>query len=222
MARLAPIVGLACRTLRSADAATVGANAVTVANRLYDAPNTWRNRGLDLERLFIGAFGAVVGVVGWLFVGLYIQGKAKDRAAREAARAVYFELASNHLNVFVGLEYGSFGPLSRVTFERLLPELAAWLPIEDLQAISVAYMGQAGYEQASRATEIPAAVRRQSLLAIHEAHRTAVALLRTRAFKPSEVARLAEHLRPDQLRLMDAADDGPVAGVERERAATRA
>jgi hypothetical protein len=177
---------------------------------------------LDLERLFIGVFGALVGVVGWLLVGLYIQRRAKDRAAREAARAVYFELASNHLNVFVALEYGSFGSLSRTTFERLLPELAAWLPIEDLQAISVAYMGQAGYEQAARADDIPPEVRRQSLRAVHDAHRTAVALLRARAFSPSEIARLSEHLRPDQLRLMDAADGSAPASGDASRAVTNA
>jgi hypothetical protein len=178
---------------------------------------------VDIEKLFIGAFGATVGVIGWLLVGLYIQQRAKNRAAREAARAVYFELASNHLNIFVALEYGSFGALSRTSFERLLPELAAWLPIEELQAISVAYMGQAGYEQASRAEDIPLEVRRQSLRAIHEAHRTAVALLRARAFTRSEIARLAEHLRPDQMRLMDAADDGAAIGGEPSRAAaTRA
>jgi hypothetical protein len=180
---------------------------------------------MDFEKLFIGAFGALIGVIGWLFVGLYIQRRAKDRAAREAARVVYFELAANHLNVYMALEYGAFGPLSRTSFDRLLPELAAWLPIEELQAVSVAYMGQAGYEQASHAEDIPAEVRRSSLLAIHDAHRTAVGLLRARAFTPDEVARLAEYLRPDQLRLMDAADDGVAVaadGVEPTRAATRA
>ena len=177
---------------------------------------------MDFEKLFIGAFGATVGVIGWLLVGLYIQRKAKDRAAREAARAVYFELASNHLNVFVAIQYGSFGALSRTSFERLLPELAAWLPIEELQAISVAYMGHAGYEQASRAEDIPQEVRRQSLLAIHDAHRTAVALLRVRAFTKSEVARLSQHLRPDQMQLMDAADQGAGLGAERSRVATHA
>jgi hypothetical protein len=177
---------------------------------------------VDFERLFIGAFGAVIGVVGWLLVGLYIQRKAKERAAREAARVVYFELAANHLNVFVALEYGSFGALSRTSYERLLPELAAWLPIEELQAISVAYMGHAGYEQASRAEEIPLDVRRQSLRAIHDAHRTAVGLLRTRAFTRSEIARLTMHLRPDQLRLMDAADNVAPTAAEQNRAATHA
>ena len=177
---------------------------------------------MDFEKLFIGAFGAVVGVIGWLLVGLYIQGRVKERAAREAARVVYFELAANHLNVFVALEYGSFGSLSRTAYERLLPEVAAWLPIEELQAISVAYMGQAGYDQASRAHDIPAEVRRQSLLAIHDAHRTAVGLLRARAFTRSEIARLAEHLRPDQMRLMDAADEGVASAAERSRVATHA
>lgn len=161
---------------------------------------------MDFEKLFIGAFGALIGVIGWLFVGLYIQRRAKDRAAREAARVVYFELAANHLNVYTALEYGAFGPLTRTSFDRLLPELAAWLPIEELQAVSVAYMSQAGYDQVSREDGIPREVRRQSLLAIHDAHRTAVRLLRARAFTPNEVGRLAEHLRPDQLQLMDAAD----------------
>jgi hypothetical protein len=177
---------------------------------------------MDFEKLFIGAFGAVIGVIGWLFVGLYIQRRAKDRAAREAARVVYFELAANHLNVYTALEYGAFGALTRASFDRLLPELAAWLPIEELQ--SLAYMSQAGYEQAASAQDIPAAVRRRSLLAIHEAHRTAVRQLRARAFTKAEVERLTESLRPDQLALMNAADDGgrPAGDAERTQAATHA
>jgi hypothetical protein len=179
---------------------------------------------MDFEKLFIGAFGALIGVIGWLFVGLYIQRRAKDRAAREAARVVYFELVANHLNVYTALEYGAFGPLTRTSFDRLLPELAAWLPIEELQAVSVAYMSQAGYDQVGREEGIPREVRRQSLLAIHDAHRTAVQLLRARAFTPNEVERLAEHLRPDQLQLMDAADQAgrPVESAGRTEAATHA
>jgi hypothetical protein len=183
---------------------------------------------MDFEKLFIGAFGALIGVIGWLFVGLYIQRRAKDRAAREAARVVYFELAANHLNVYTALEFGAFGGLTRTSFDRMLPELAAWLPIEELQAVSVAYMGHAGYEQARVAEDIPAEVRRRSLLAIHEAHRTAVRLLRERAFTKEEVARLAEHLRPDQLKLMDAADEAPAGtpadadAADRTRIATHA
>ena len=180
---------------------------------------------MDFEKLFIGAFGALIGVIGWLFVGLYIQRRAKQRAAREAARVVYFELVANHLDVYMGLEYGAFSPLSRTSFDRLLPDLAGWLPIEELQAISVAYMGHAAYNQAGKATEIPAAVRRQSLLGIHDAHRTAVRLLSARAFSPAELARMKAHLRPDQIQLMDAANDGGTSAAEtgeRSRAATNA
>jgi 23S rRNA maturation mini-RNase III len=181
---------------------------------------------MDLEKLFIGAFGAVIGVIGWLFVGLYIQRRAKQRAAKEAARVVYFELVANHLDAYMALEYGAFSPLSRTSFDRLLPDLAGWLPIEELQAVSVAYMGHAAYEQAARASEIPVAVRRQSLLGIHDAHRTAVRLLSARAFSPAELARMKAHLRPDQIELMDAANDGAAgaasAATERTRAATHA
>src|SRR4029453_6419723 len=100
-------------------AATLQFHQTTLA---YDAdPRGGRHR-MDFEKLFIGAFGAVIGVIGWLFVGLYIQRRAKDRAAREAARVVYFELAANHLNVYIALEYGAFGSLSRTSFDRLLPD----------------------------------------------------------------------------------------------------
>ena len=179
---------------------------------------------MDFEKLFIGAFGAVIGVIGWLFVGLYIQRRAKDRAAREAARVVYFELAANHLNVYTALTYGAFGPLTRTSFDRLLPELAAWLPIEELQSVSLAYMSQAGYDQAAHATDIPMEVKRRSLLSIHEAHRTAVRQLRARAFTTDEIERLAESLRPDQLSLMNAADEGsrPAEPAERAQATTHA
>jgi hypothetical protein len=180
---------------------------------------------MDFEKLFIGAFGAAIGVIGWLFVGLYIQRRAKQRAAKEAARVVYFELVGNHLDVYMALEYGAFSPLSRTSFDRLLPDLAGWLPIEELQAVSVAYMGHAAFDQAARATEIPQAVRRQSLLGIHDAHRTAVRLLGSRAFTPAEMTRMKAYLRPDQIQLMDAANDGgpaPLEASDRTRAATHA
>jgi 23S rRNA maturation mini-RNase III len=125
----------------------------------------------------------------------------------------------------MGLEYSAFSPLSRTSFDRLLPDLAGWLPIEELQAVSVAYMGHAAYEQAARATEIPVAVRRQSLLGIHDAHRTAVRLLSARAFSPAELARMKAHLRPDQIELMDAANNdatGTASAAERTQAATHA
>ena len=83
---------------------------------------------MDLERLFLAILGAVVGVLGWLLVGLYINRREYARRARNAGRAVYFELVANQLAVFTALTYGSWGQLSRATYDRLLPELATWLP----------------------------------------------------------------------------------------------
>lgn len=161
---------------------------------------------MDPERLGIGVIGALVGVVGWLLVGLYIANRARARAARDAARVVYFELAGNHLAVFVALEYGVFGPLARTSFDRLLPELATWLRIEELQAVALSYLGHGGYEQASRDASLPPEIRRRALEGLHEAHRVAVRLLRSRAFDAAEVASLATYATPDQIRLMEAAD----------------
>jgi hypothetical protein len=68
--------------------------------------------------------GAVFGAAGWLLVGLYMQRRQYERQARNAARAVYFELVVNHIDVDVALRHGAFSTLSRASFERLLPELA--------------------------------------------------------------------------------------------------
>ena len=56
--------------------------------------------------------------------------------ARMGARAVYFEIDMNRVSVQVAREYGSYTPLSRTSFERLLPELATWLRPDQLQTIS--------------------------------------------------------------------------------------
>ena len=79
---------------------------------------------MDVDRFLPGVIGAFVGVVGWLLVGLYIQRRQFVRQARNAARAVYFEVDVNRMNVEVARDYGSFTPLSRSSFDRLLPELA--------------------------------------------------------------------------------------------------
>jgi len=154
----------------------------------------------------IGVIGAIVGAVGWLFVGLYINGRARRAAARDAARVVYFELVANHLTVYTALEYGGYGRLARGSFDRLLPELATWLRIEELQAVASAYLGHAGYEQVSADESLPAEVRRRSLTGIHEAHQVAVRILRSRAFSRAEIRRLAAYANPDQIRLLEAAD----------------
>ncbi|MFL5778879.1 MAG: hypothetical protein ACJ761_08050 [Chloroflexota bacterium] len=164
---------------------------------------------MDLERLSIGIIGAIVGVVGWLFVGLYIDRRSRQTAARNAARVVYFELVGNHLTIFTALEYGAFGPLARASFDRLLPELATWLSIEDLQAVALAYLGHGGYEQVTSDPTLPPEVRRHALLGLHEAHRVAVRVLRARAFDRHEIERLAAFASPDQMRLLEAADASP-------------
>ena len=161
---------------------------------------------MDFGQLAIGLTGTLVGVIGWLLVGLYIQSRARQRAARDAARAVYFELVANQLAVFTALEFGLFGTLSRSTYDRLLPEISTFLRIEELQSVTLAYLGHAGYEQAARDGAVPAEVRRMALSGLNEAHRTAIGLVRARAFNRAELARLAEHATPDQRRLLDAAE----------------
>src|ERR1700737_5530826 len=98
----------------------------------------------NLALLLPGIVGAFVGVIGWLFVGVYIQRRQFMRQAKNGARAVYFEIEMNHVSVQVARQYGSYAPLSRTSFERLLPELATWLRPDQLQTIVTAYMGLAG------------------------------------------------------------------------------
>ena len=148
---------------------------------------------MDLERLVPGIIGAFVGVIGWLIVGLYIQRRQFVRQARNAARAVYFELDVNRLTVEVARDYGSVTPLDRSSFERLLPELATLLTPAELRAVVHAYMAHAGYQQAtSGGNEVPQAVRTTALGAILEAHDAALAVLRARAFSVKEARALVE------------------------------
>jgi hypothetical protein len=165
---------------------------------------------MDFGQLAVGLTGSLVGVIGWLLVGLYIQSRAKVRAARDAARAVYFELVANQLAIFMALEYGVFGTLSRSTYDRLLPEISTFLRIEELQSVTLAYLGHAGYDQAARDGEVPQEVRRMAMGGLNEAHLTAIRLVRERAFRRDELSRLAAHATPDQQRLLDAAEgSGP-------------
>jgi hypothetical protein len=149
---------------------------------------------MDIEHLLPGIIGAFVGVVGWLLVGLFIQRRQFIRQARNAARAVYFELDVNRMNVEVARDYGSFTPLNRSSFERLLPELATLIGPGDLRAIVSAYIAHAGYQQAASDVELPPEVRREALDAILDAHREALAVLRRCAFSRSE----RDALAPDQ------------------------
>jgi len=141
---------------------------------------------MELERLVPGIIGAFVGVIGWLFVGMYIQRRQFRRQARSAARAVYFELDVNRVAVSVAREFGAFTPLDRSSFERLLPELAALLSAAELKAIVPAYMAHAGYQQASADAGLPPPVRTQLLDGILAAHDTAMDVVRSHAFSERE------------------------------------
>ena len=145
---------------------------------------------MEPQQLVALAVGAFFGALGWLLVGLYMQRRAAERVARSAARAVYFELTMNAIDVGVAAEHGVFQTLRRGAFDRLLPDLATWLTADELSTIVTAYMSQAGYEQAQRDDRLPVPVRKAVLGRVLSEHRTATNMLRQRAFSPSEAARL--------------------------------
>ncbi|HEY7524057.1 MAG TPA: hypothetical protein VH720_10455 [Candidatus Limnocylindrales bacterium] len=146
---------------------------------------------MELKDLLPGIIGSFVGVMGWLLVGLYIQRRQFVRQARNAAKAVYFELEVNRVAVSVALDQGSFTSLNRASFERLLPELATLLSAADLKAVVGAYMAHAGYEQLSTDPGLPTEVRRRALTEITGLHDAALACLARRAFNGDELRRLA-------------------------------
>ena len=55
---------------------------------------------ISVQQLLTGMTGALVGVIGWRFVGIHIQRRDARRRARNAGRAVYFELGANLLAIF--------------------------------------------------------------------------------------------------------------------------
>jgi hypothetical protein len=146
----------------------------------------------NISLLLPGIVGAFVGVIGWLFVGMYIQRRQFMRQAKNGARAVYFEIEMNHVTVQVARQYGSYAPLSRTSFERLLPELATWLQPDQLQTVVTAYLGHAGYDQASSASEFPPELRLQALTGILESQERALDLLRAKAFSPKHARQLEQ------------------------------
>ena len=141
---------------------------------------------MSIETLIPALVGAVFGSLGWLVVGLFIQRAQFMRQARNATRAVYIELEMNRLNIATAREYGAYLPLSRSSFERLLPELATWLPPVDLRLVAAAYMSHAGYEQARSAPDLPAPMRLEALSAILAAHDEALKLLAGLVFSRAE------------------------------------
>ncbi len=159
-----------------------------------------------MSQFLVGISGAIVGVVGWLLVGLYIQRRAHLTKARDAGRAVYFELAANRMTIFIAAEYAVFGDLSRTTYERLLPELATWLPAAELQALVLAYLGHGGYQQASSDPELPANVRQSALSGLLDAHRVALDLLRPRVFSDKEAESLNRYAGAEYVRMIEVAE----------------
>lgn len=143
---------------------------------------------MELRDLLPGIIGSFVGVTGWLLVGLYIQRRQFLRQARNAAKAVYFELDVNMMAAGIAHDHGSFTPLDRSSFERLLPELATLLQAAELKVVADAYMTHAGYRQLSSDDSLPADVRRRALEGIVAAHERALTILRRRAFTPGEIA----------------------------------
>lgn len=147
---------------------------------------------MELRDLLPGIIGSFVGVMGWLLVGLYIQRRQFMRQARNAAKAVYFELDVNLATVSVARDHGLFADLDRSSFERLLPELATLLPASDLRKVVDAYMTHAGYRQLASRDDLPTDVRRAALGAFVTAHGSALATLQACAFTGQEVRAIAE------------------------------
>ena len=143
---------------------------------------------MELKDLLPGIIGSFVGVMGWLVVGIYIQRRQFVSQARNAGKAVYFELDVNRTALSVADEVGSFTPLNRSSFERLLPELSSLLSATELKAVVAAYMAHAGYQQVSEAGSLPEGVRHGALAEILRLHREALDTLAPRAFSRREVA----------------------------------
>ena len=147
---------------------------------------------MDLGVLVPAIVGAICGALGWLIVGLYMTGRQNGRVAKNAGRAVYFELAMNRASVDVALEYGAFAPLGRSSFDRLLPELATWLEPEELQTVVAAYMSHVGYGQVSADLDLPSDIRQQALSGILATQARALDLLRGRLFTGDEARRMEQ------------------------------
>ncbi len=105
---------------------------------------------------------------------------------RNSARAVFFELDADRLNIAVALEYGAFTPLGRASYERLLPDLASMLTVAELQAVVLAYGGHAGYAQAEADSTLPGSLRDQALRALLAAQDRALDALRPRVLSAAE------------------------------------
>jgi hypothetical protein len=146
---------------------------------------------MSIETVLTAAVGAFFGAAGWLLVGMFLSRRQANLEARNAARAVYFELSMNAIDVNVAEQHLVFQPLRRGSFDSLLPKLATWLHADELETIVKAYMSHSGYEQAQRDEKLPATVRKAVLHKVLEEQRAAMALLLRRSFSPRDAARLS-------------------------------
>ena len=153
---------------------------------------------MELRDFLPGIIGSFVGVMGWLVVGIYIQRRQFVRQARNAAKAVFFELDVNLATISVARDHGLFADLDRSSFERLLPELATLLSAPNLRTVVDAYMTHAGYRQLASRDDLPAEVRLAALRKFVETHERALATLQTCAFTKNELR--AMHDEPGEAR----------------------
>ena len=142
---------------------------------------------MELAQVAFALFGAAIGAAGSIIVGLTLQRRDREARARSAARAVWFEIGINAVAIDIARDHGVYSVLSRSTFDRLLPDLATWLPFDDLRAIALAYQGHPGYEQAWHDTNLPAPVRIQLLGRLGEVTHQAQERVAARAFGRDEL-----------------------------------
>ena len=83
---------------------------------------------MTFEQLLAAAIGAFFGAAGWLIVGLYMARRASRNQARNAARAVYFELAMNAIDIKVAAEKRAaiFEALSLINEQLWLGHFEMW------------------------------------------------------------------------------------------------
>jgi hypothetical protein len=163
---------------------------------------------MELRDLLPGIIGSFVGVMGWLLVGIYIQRRQFMRQARNAAKAVYFELDVNLATISVAREHGLFADLDRSSFERLLPELATILEATALKTVVDAYMTHAGYRQLASREDLPADLRKAAMATFAAVHRTALATLRSCAFTTKEARAIDGATEAEPVAAIDAAARG--------------
>jgi hypothetical protein len=142
---------------------------------------------MEWQTIVPAIIGSFVGVMGWLVVGIYIQRRQFLRQARNAAKAVYFELDVNLATISVAREHLLFVDLDRSAFERLLPELATLLDAPSLKTVVDAYMTHAGYRQLASRDDLPPDVRKAALSTYAAVHQLALSTLRSCAFTHAEV-----------------------------------